>query len=349
MTMQALSHRSTSRRASLALLGGLVLAGLVAAPTRALAFDIRLGCPGNINAECLSEVPPAATTVDEFIAQGGSLFSDCPDDVRWSFVGEIANGSCPLEITRTYMLTDGCGESTTCEQLITVWDTTDPIIGACPDGGTLECGVAVKVRMDATDNCDTDLEYSASVIGGTGGSNVSIGNNGGGSFTITINGTADVEILFTVKDDCGNTAECKASYRATCVVFQGCTPGYWKNHTKKWDSAGDPVAAAAGFITGTSFNAFFGVTAAQSTFPDGTSMLKALGTGGGTGNNNANLARHAVAALLSIGAGLEYHFPAGITDAAGLVAAVHNAYVTGNFGTLAGDLAAGNEAGCPLN
>ena len=67
----------------------------------------------------------------------------------------------------------------------------------------------------------------------------------------------------------------------------GCTPGFWKNHTNEW--------AAAGFQTTDSFNGTFVVNAFN---PDRT-LLEAVQSGGGGINA---LGRHAVAALLNAAA-----------------------------------------------
>ena len=140
------------------------------------------------------------------------------------------------------------------------------------------------------------------------------------------------------------------SQTATCTQEaggggEGCTPGFWKNHTELWDEPSDPIAAAAGFTTGTSFNEFFGLTPAESGFADTLTMLGAVNLGGG---GAFKLARHGIPGLLNIAAGLDWDFPPGITDAAGLAQAIHDAYVTDIFEPLASQIAAGNEGVCPF-
>ncbi len=138
------------------------------------------------------------------------------------------------------------------------------------------------------------------------------------------------------------------SQSTTCTqeaAGEGCTPGFWKNHTELWDEASDPIAAAAGFTTDTLFNDFFGLTSAESGFPDSLTMLGAMNLGGG---GAFKLARHAVPALLNLAAGLDYDLPDGIADADELVLAIQSAYLTDTFEPLASQLAAANEAGCPF-
>ena len=48
--------------------------------------------------------------------------------------GTVTNsGPCPQVITQTWLITDGCGDTETCTQTVTVVDTTPPVIN-CPTG-----------------------------------------------------------------------------------------------------------------------------------------------------------------------------------------------------------------------
>jgi hypothetical protein len=135
---------------------------------------------------------------------------------------------------------------------------------------------------------------------------------------------------------------------SSCTVSiptEGCTPGFWKTHPELWDEPTDPVAAAAGFTTSTFFNAFFGLTPAQSGFANSLTMLDAVSLGGGDG---AKLARHGVSALLNLAAGLNYPLPPGINNATDLYNAIRNAYLTSTFEPLATQLANANELDCPF-
>ncbi len=126
---------------------------------------------------------------------------------------------------------------------------------------------------------------------------------------------------------------------------EGCTPGFWQgrhNGRLLWNQTTDPIAIAAGFTTTTTFNSFFGLTSAESGFSDTFTMLDAITASGGGG---AKLARHGVAGLLNIAAGLSYPF-VGATPP--LYDQIQTAYQTGVFEPLATQLAAANELGCPL-
>lgn len=129
------------------------------------------------------------------------------------------------------------------------------------------------------------------------------------------------------------------TFTNTKQVQQGCTPGWWqsKNGMARWDQPSDPLAVAAGFYTGTSFNSFFNLTAAQSGFADSFTMLNAINANGGGGSK---LARHGVSALLNI-ADADLGYP--LTDAAALYTAIRNAYLTKTFEPLATQLASYND------
>ena len=51
--------------------------------------------------------------------------------VTWE--GDVWNGTCPRIITRTYMATDSCGNTTTCVQTITVDDIMVPRLRVCDE------------------------------------------------------------------------------------------------------------------------------------------------------------------------------------------------------------------------
>jgi hypothetical protein len=116
---------------------------------------------------------------------------------------------------------------------------------------------------------------------------------------------------------------------------EGCTPGYWKNHTDSWPPTG--------YSTGQSLVSVFGSNALAG------SLLDGLGFGGGSGVVGAKriLLRAAVSALLnSASPGVDY-----TRTTAQVIASV----TTTLGGTreamlaLASALDADNNLGCPLN
>lgn len=121
----------------------------------------------------------------------------------------------------------------------------------------------------------------------------------------------------------------------------GCTPGYWKNHTQSWAGTGLTPGQTAGSV-------FSGASA----FPElaSATLLQTLQGGGGSGTVGAAriLLRAAVAALLNAGhADVDYP-----RTSASIIADVNAALASNSRATmlaLAGELDEDNNLGCPLS
>jgi hypothetical protein len=134
---------------------------------------------------------------------------------------------------------------------------------------------------------------------------------------------------------------------ATNLGNEGCTPGYWKNHTDNWyENVDQPIDATkktlakAGFVT---------VKVSGRDL-----LLTALSYKGGSGAAGAEriLLRAAVAGWLNAAhEGLGYPWRRN-SDPGNLVATVNAAIATGDRATmlaLASEIDALNNLGCPLN
>ncbi len=107
--------------------------------------------------------------------------------------------------------------------------------------------------------------------------------------------------------------------------YEGCTPGYWKNHLNNWPAPYAPTD---------SFSDTFGVVLQKD-----VTLQQALNLGGGGFNM---IARHGVAALLSAAhSGVAYPY-----SIEAVISAVQDA-LAGNKDAIKA-LAAANELGCPL-
>ncbi len=137
---------------------------------------ILIGIPANVTVEC-DNVPVAAQVV---------AVDYCDNNVTVQF-SEVITEGCPYTITRNWYSVDHCGNEVTSTQVITVVDTTAPVLHGVPANMTLECHQqAPSVNVYATDNCSEDLEVSLSAN--------TVTNACGSIFTLT----------WTVADDCGN-------------------------------------------------------------------------------------------------------------------------------------------------
>ena len=106
--------------------------------------------PSNVTAEC-DNVPAAATL---------TATDNCDSNVTVQMTQTRANGSCPSNytLTRTWTATDSCGNSSSKTQVVTVQDTTAPLLSNAPPDVTVECdNVPIAATLTATDNCDSNV------------------------------------------------------------------------------------------------------------------------------------------------------------------------------------------------
>jgi hypothetical protein len=169
-------------------------------------------CPAGLTVECESNIPaPDIGLV--------SATDNC-GTVTISHVGDspLTGGPCGGTITRTYRATDDCGNSTDCQQVITVNDTTPPVV-TCPAYPTVlfQCASEVPdcdtASASATDNCDTAVAIRCERS-----------DNGG-------DGCAASPLLITDRyiatDDCSNEDTCEVVFTViddtppdiTCPVY----------------------------------------------------------------------------------------------------------------------------------
>ena len=110
--------------------------------------------------------------------------------VTWTESANTGTGAegC-FEVTRTYTFTDGCGNATTADQTISVYDDEAPMLSQVATEVVLQCGEEMPAAPEATDNCSSvevtfeDVENGTSCSGET-------------SFIRT----------YTATDACGNVA-----------------------------------------------------------------------------------------------------------------------------------------------
>ncbi len=168
-------------------------------------------CPPNLNKDCNTNLLPPATGT-------ATATDNCGPAPVISFT-DITTGLMPCNglIIRTWKAVDSCGNSATCQQVITVRDTIAPVILNCPKDTTITgtynasgiCSAPVQLPMPtATDNCDINVTLTNS-FNGT--------NNASGTYPA---GTTTV--AFTATDDCGNKAQCRFKVIVVCPPKFNC-------------------------------------------------------------------------------------------------------------------------------
>ena len=92
---------------------------------------------------------------------------NCDADVEITYSEVRTDGNCPdnYTLTRSWTATDNCGNASTQTQVITIQDTTDPVLSGVPSDITVECdNVPAAASPTATDNCDADVEITYSEV-----------------------------------------------------------------------------------------------------------------------------------------------------------------------------------------
>ncbi|MBD3297543.1 MAG: T9SS type A sorting domain-containing protein, partial [candidate division Zixibacteria bacterium] len=172
-----------------------------------------ISCPADVTFEC-----------DAVGSFGTATATDnCDANPTISIISRDSTaGGCDQEYTLvlTYEASDACGNTSTCQQTITVEDTTDPTI-ACPADITVDCEADVPAAdinlVTASDNC-------GSVTVTHEGDSPLTGGSCGGSITRTYRATdacgnfVECTQTITVNDQTDPTITCPADVTVDCVA-----------------------------------------------------------------------------------------------------------------------------------
>src|SRR5205085_5507285 len=112
-----------------------------------------ISCPNNVTINCQDSQNPSVNN-----SLGKATATDnCSGTPTITYTDATTAGNCAGNyiITRTWMAADICGNSSTCNQVITVHDVTPPVLHGVPSNATVDCNtVPAAVTPTATDNCD---------------------------------------------------------------------------------------------------------------------------------------------------------------------------------------------------
>ncbi|MRT94529.1 hypothetical protein [Ancylomarina sp. 16SWW S1-10-2] len=169
--------------------------------------------PSNITIECIANLPVVDISVVTDAAD------NCTANPVVAFVSDSDDGlNNPKTITRTYSVTDDCGNTINVTQDIIVEDKSLPVFASAPADVTIDCIDDVPTMTDLawTDNCD--------VSGTVTGSDASIvGSNCNGIITRTWSytdgggNTATVTQTITVLDNVKPTASNPTLVTVECI------------------------------------------------------------------------------------------------------------------------------------
>ncbi|MCS3802310.1 hypothetical protein GGD38_007721 [Chitinophagaceae bacterium OAS944] len=137
-----------------------------------------------------------------------SVTDNCSTGLTATFTDGAETGTgCDRSITRTWTVTDACGNTGTQTQTITFTrDTEAPVITCAPSQAyCIESGNTYTIpALTATDNCSTNLTITYQVTGATTRSGT--GTDASGTFNVGVS-----TITWTVTDACGNVSTCSTT------------------------------------------------------------------------------------------------------------------------------------------
>ncbi len=115
-------------------------------------------CPSDMTIQCDESTDPSDT--------GTATATDNCSGASITYTDDDVAGICDDEhiITRTWTATDGCGNASSCDQVITIVDTEAPSL-TCPPNTTINCeqdpdDTGITGNAIVTDNCDATPDYS---------------------------------------------------------------------------------------------------------------------------------------------------------------------------------------------
>lgn len=153
-------------------------------------------CPADITVDCAQGIAPAVTGTpvsSDNCTAGIDLITEFNDI-------EIVPSGCNQTgvIERTWTITDACGNSTSCKQLITITDLLNPTL-TCPPAATISCESSVSPDITgyatASDNCTAEQEIVITYTDDT-------------SLLFGCNGTGILNRTWSATDLCGNVSTC---------------------------------------------------------------------------------------------------------------------------------------------
>ncbi len=146
-----------------------------------------IACPTNVTVECGQSIAPSST--------GMATASDTCDSSPTVTFTDAVSGNSPQIITRTWTATDNSGNSNSCVQIITVQDTTPPVI-TCPPDKQLQCGDSTAPANTGTataiDTCSTNVTITFTDV----------------ATPANCTGNAGIDRTWTATDASGNSSTC---------------------------------------------------------------------------------------------------------------------------------------------
>jgi hypothetical protein len=154
-----------------------------------------ISCPPNMTFTCGSIIPPAVTTVPEFISEGGYISDNC-GVVELNVIEDIPEIDNILgTFTRTYQTVDNCGNVATCSHVIEIIDIIPPTFTTPTD---------ITISKDEDCNYYAGTEITGEVTDGFDECSGNIQTIFNDEIVVEVNGDETITRTWTLTDDYGN-------------------------------------------------------------------------------------------------------------------------------------------------
>lgn len=168
--------------------------------------SVSINCPGNvvgINTCSTSDYHPDVTGSATSSTSGATI----------SYTDNIVSSTCTVDVERTWVATDGGGNTASCIQLIELDDDEGPVISNCP----------TSISTTSNSNCQAYVTWSSPTASDECTSvSVSSTHASGSSFPV-----GNTAVVYTFSDQCNNDSYCTFSVAVTdgCGGGSGSTNG----------------------------------------------------------------------------------------------------------------------------
>jgi|GEM_PF-3961311 len=168
------------------------------------------GCaPSAITGPSFSSISAASTEAEFENATNQGNASDLCGITSVNYI-DVAIGSCPVIVTRTWTLYNACGNSVSCNQTINVVDTAHPVIAACAITRSIQgCNVSAVSSpvFSLTNAVSSEAVFENAINQGNAMDACGISAV---NYIDVVSGSCPMMItrLWTIMDACGNSSTC---------------------------------------------------------------------------------------------------------------------------------------------
>ena len=185
---------------------------------------IQIKGPADMTIRCSSQLPPLPMNLNDYIAAGGVVETDCAIRVDALTATEEITGQCPQEIIRIFTATNDCGETATYTQTITlVAHDIAPFI-SCPPNITVQCASDIP----APDTASVSQDQSCEIL--------SISHMRDDTMHTSFC-PGVIQRWYRAEDRCGNTDSCMQEILVldSCDPDNPCNDGTCDDNTPSYD------------------------------------------------------------------------------------------------------------------